>query len=365
MARILVFNDEAKTRWIARIWMPGPGQRQSHQERDAFNIEINAMTVINDQLKDRSPVPKIFGYDFDPENPVGSRFVLMEYVRGIIAMDLDGGYQAHGGRIPRQHKHHFYRSFARAHALLASVRVPKIGKLIRQEDGTITVGPLPPYGGPFDTAKDFFKAWAETTIRDLEHGYRKSVMRNRENTRDDVKSTIAFPHALLSVLDRLSASPFNEGPFPIRHPDLLHSNVIADSDYNVLAIIDWEHAKVVPWELLDLPDFFWRVPKALTHHRRDEEAIRDAEEYIAMVAEAEKAENLDSNLSRILGSEPHQDLGYAIRDFWNDWAKARDYLAVLDPFRDPNKQLELGPEPGRDWWSVNGLWWILQDTAGW
>lgn len=356
MARILQFDNEAKTRWIARIWMPDIHQSKFKDE-DLFENEVNAMTVINDQLKDRSPVPKVFGYNLDPMNPTGSRFILMEYIRGIIAMDLDGGWDAHRDVVPQEHKPKFYKSFARAHALCASARLPKIGCIIREEDGTISVGPLPPFGGPFDTAVDFFKAWAELTCRLMvDRGYRDKIMRHPDNTRDHAKSMIRFPYALASIAERLSSSPYNKGPFPIIHPALDISNIITDLNYNVLGVIDWEYATAVPWEMFRLPDFFHYSPPAFKYDEGS--SAQEIDGYIAMVAEAEKAENLDAKLSGILGNRKILDLGFAVKTFGKGPRYANDFMAILEPFKDPVHPFASAPEVGDN----NELWSILKDT---
>lgn len=41
------------------------------------------------------------------------------------------------------------------------MQLPKIGTILRHNpDGSFEQGPIPGIGGPFETASDFFKAWA-------------------------------------------------------------------------------------------------------------------------------------------------------------------------------------------------------------
>jgi hypothetical protein len=44
---------------------------------------------------------------------------------------------------------------------MTSLRFSKIGTIVRAENGEYDIGPLPDIGGPFDTATQFFEAWAE------------------------------------------------------------------------------------------------------------------------------------------------------------------------------------------------------------
>jgi len=43
---------------------------------------------------------------------------------------------------------------------MTSVRLPKIGTIVRSKDGSYDIGPFPDIGGPFATATAFFDAWA-------------------------------------------------------------------------------------------------------------------------------------------------------------------------------------------------------------
>ncbi|KAK4196257.1 hypothetical protein QBC40DRAFT_313936 [Triangularia verruculosa] len=47
-----------------------------------------------------------------------------------------------------------------ARVQITSIRLPKIGKIVRNREGGYELGPLPGIGGPFDTAAAFFEAWA-------------------------------------------------------------------------------------------------------------------------------------------------------------------------------------------------------------
>lgn len=42
------------------------------------------------------------------------------------------------------------------------------------------------------------------------------------------------------------------GPYPLQHPDLNQQNIMVDEECNVRAIVDWEGAKVVPFESYDI-----------------------------------------------------------------------------------------------------------------
>ena len=71
-----------------------------------------------------------------------------------------------------------------------------------------------------------------------------------------------FPSQL--VKPARSGKHFNrEGPFPIRHADLFHSNVIVAKTCDVVGVINWEDSYAVPWGLVDAPCFLSTVPRLL------------------------------------------------------------------------------------------------------
>jgi Ser/Thr protein kinase RdoA (MazF antagonist) len=127
---------------------------------------------------------------------------------------------------------------------MSSIRFDKIGSVIKNPDGTYTVGPIPNIGGPFDTAADFFRHWANwLKFPTDETGVRK-LMGGRPDLFDAVWSSIEdFPSRLSDLARRYS---FQSGPFPISHTDLHRSNVLMDSDHRIQKVVDWDNAFVAP-----------------------------------------------------------------------------------------------------------------------
>jgi hypothetical protein len=330
LIRLLGFADGV--RWIARIQLR-PSTAESAQR---MKSEIDTMVL----LRQRSavPVPEVYYFELDDDNAVGRAFVLMECVPGNAAMDLDGGHSHHHGGIPAYRKEAFFRGVAAVQVgstiellqsivdmtqvQLSSVRLPKIGTVICNDDGSINVGPIPNIGGPFDTAADFFKAWAVATKYPLS----EDTIRTRTGkfADDIIASTKGFPSQIkaLAVL----SSAFNGGPFPLMHPDLYQSNIIVDDNYKVLGVIDWEGAHSVPWEILEFPLFLSVVPPPMdapwnydsSGQPKDPEtrqAWEDRRLYRRMVEESEGQAGIDNRLSSVLRNSAAQYLAYAIRQY--------------------------------------------------
>jgi hypothetical protein len=95
--------------------------------------------------------------------------------------------------------------------------------------GKYEIGPLANgLGGPFDTATEYYQAWA------TKHLYVSSA-------------TSDLPVRIHELAPFISRS--DRGPFRILHPDFAVHNVIVDEGYNILSVIDWEFAYVGPCEL--------------------------------------------------------------------------------------------------------------------
>ncbi len=68
------------------------------------------MKILRERTK--VPVPQVFGYEIDSNNPTGGAFVLMEFFPGNSAMDASGGYEVHRGILPLQHRESFFDALA-------------------------------------------------------------------------------------------------------------------------------------------------------------------------------------------------------------------------------------------------------------
>src|SRR5690349_7823747 len=98
---------------------------------------------------------------------------------------------------------------------MASIRFPKIGSIIKRSDGTYSVGPLPRIGGPFDSAAEFFEAWANQA----KYPYHEGMIRERTppDVVDEILRSIQnFPSRLKDFSKQFR---FREGPYPLFHTD--------------------------------------------------------------------------------------------------------------------------------------------------
>jgi aminoglycoside phosphotransferase (APT) family kinase protein len=108
LVRLLEFSD--KSRWAARVPI-----KTSTAELEA---EVATMQFI--QKHSDLPVPTVFAYALDENNPAAVAYMLIEVLPGIVAMDALGGHKVHRGVIAAQYRPRFYRSVAACHVRLSS-----------------------------------------------------------------------------------------------------------------------------------------------------------------------------------------------------------------------------------------------------
>lgn len=157
-----------------------------------------------------------------------------------------------------------------------------------------------------------------------------------------VGSIRKFPSRLREVAPNISDKN-NNGPFPLYHSDLYHSNVIVDGSFGVLGVIDWEGACTVPWEIVEPPLFLSVVPPAMddpNNYDADgqpkdgdtKRRLNERAEYADYVRRSEAELKTDRKLSETLLDSDIQALAHAMK-LYLDPGKLGLYCNVLDPFR--------------------------------
>ncbi|KAI0190544.1 kinase-like domain-containing protein [Astrocystis sublimbata] len=327
LVRILEFSDQ--TRWIARISL-----HRSPADLAKLRSEVTVMQLIKE--KSQLPVPHIFAYEANIDNPVGAPFILMEFLPGNTAMDAAGGYEVHKGEIPSVYRTGFHRSVAKCQVQITALRFSKIGTVVRTREGEYEIGPFPDIGGPFDSATTFFAAWVQHLK--FPHTEDQILKMMGEGPANRVLAAIKkFPSQLKAVVDQMSCD--NYGPFPLCHADFFHSNIVVDENFQILGIIDWEGACTLPLQLVTFPAFLDIMPPLFgspNNYNKDgvpldgrqRQRWNDRKGYAQMVQSAELAEVDDHLLSRCLNDEKNLTLAYAMTAYRN--GKLGFYDNVLD-----------------------------------
>lgn len=190
-----------------------------------------------------------------------------------------------------------------------------IGSIVKQPDGTYAVGAIPGIGGPFETAADFFCAWAKSA----KFPYSEAFIRKRTQSQNvDLEALITSIRDFPTRLSHFAKQHrFRSGPFPLLHTDFYKSNVLIDSEYRIQGVIDWDNAMVGPWEMVEFPKDLCIVPPVLDGllYRESEESravLADRDRYVEVVKALEEAKQVDGELSSILGDERVQSLAQGV-----------------------------------------------------
>lgn len=207
------------------------------------------------------------------------------------------------------------------------------------QDGTYEQGPIPGLGGPFNTATEFFKAWATK----VKFGMTDEQLRaaSGQYAAEIIPSVSSFPRSISKLASRLSVR--DQGPFPLCHGDFGHNNIIVDDRYRVLGVIDWETAFAGPWEVFgDFPLTLSTVPPTVdAPWNYDEEGspksadlvqkLTDQKDYVAAVRQEEnRSEGNSYFLSNALEDSGRQQLVTAMRLYQS--GKVGWYSKLIDEF---------------------------------
>lgn len=179
---------------------------------------------------------------------------------------------------------------------------------------------------------------------------------HRAYARQVIASIRDFPSRLQALAPNIAIR--NHGPFPLLHPDFGHQNMVVDDDYNVLGVIDWEHACSVPWEIIQYPFTFQFTPSSMrpSWFYDQSKIVAERKQYFDMVRQAEEHRGWPPILSTVLGDQAGQDLAMTMKLYVDDgtkgfycktfdahhkrWAKNQDEHAALAPSGDGSEQGE-------------------------
>jgi isoamyl acetate esterase len=234
------------TIWMARVWTNHYGLFNAAESSvtSSLQSEIQTMQYISDHS--RLPVPKVFDYELDPQNPVNFRFIIMETVVGRpLGIDYS--------QIPPQYLTSFLDQLADYVVQLGTLSFSSIGR-IEYDRTTRTTRVVPP-----SWTSSLYKTSTEY-VQEVRSSENKSLLRNEIKAfpREDRELACwVLMRAALGALRKEGTS----GPFPLSHPDLHQNNIMVDDDYKITGIIDWSGVQTVPQEVFAaIPGFRYPSP---------------------------------------------------------------------------------------------------------
>lgn len=237
--------------WIARIQLPpirstvtpGKDDELETTRQAILKSEIDTMRYVRSYTN--IIVPEVFDFNVSrsaEDNNIGYPYILMEALKGRT---IDGQIE---DMVPEKYREKVFCGIAECLVQLSSLRFSKIGciEAVEQPGGTVEFqikscyNPAgcvwPQNSGPFSTAIDYF-----FTTRTID--YQETLKRHPEDLDECFAAWLRLETALSIVQLK-----FNNGPFPLYHPDFRLSNILFDEEYNITGVIDWSYAMTVPVE---------------------------------------------------------------------------------------------------------------------
>jgi hypothetical protein len=239
------------------------------------------------------PVPKIYHYGPASENPTGlGPFMIVEYIdhertlsHALTDPTRDDQHHMLDPNITEERLDFLYRQMASIIVQLSTLTFPRIGSLLEDKVGNISVtnrplimnmnkladhARVPPWilpCGAFSTNDEWYSALADIHMAQLVFQHNDAI-RDEEDARDKYVARQLFRR--LAAEGRLSHGMGHhkykpDGTFRLWCEDLRPSNVLVDKDDRVVGVIDWEFTYAAPsqftfdppwWLLLTEPEWW-------------------------------------------------------------------------------------------------------------
>lgn len=134
--------------------------------------------------------------------------------------------------LPAQFEEKFWRQLAQIMVQLASIRLPQIGSITRDESGSFVVGPrVDTNSGPYSSASEFYADYPLALDKSLGEG--------------SARGQTEVVQAFRAIAQSFEAQDSQSG-FGLAIYDLKSTNVLVDETFNIVAIVDWGTVFTVP-----------------------------------------------------------------------------------------------------------------------
>ncbi|OCL08288.1 hypothetical protein AOQ84DRAFT_407192 [Glonium stellatum] len=240
LVRHLIFEDGIE--WAVRLRLPElPSDSDTAKVQDVelmMRCEIASMKYL--KQKTSILVPEIHHYDLNPNNEVGARFVVVDYINGTTAYRLlmrkqrplfTFGTEEQSAKLKQQ--------MAQIQVELARCQFGQIGSLRHDEDSSeFTIGPDVETGlGPW---KSSFAYYHDVVERSLKSCASKKELNNRQS--------FAAPILFKDLVHRYCSD--DTGPFSLANRDFGFHNILVDDNFSIVGVIDFAGIMAAPKEIV-------------------------------------------------------------------------------------------------------------------
>lgn len=212
--------------------------------KDKVNSEVATMEYV--RQKTTIPVPKVYAYDSSCNNPIGSPWILLEYMQAER-------YEKQKAKMSRAQQEAIMKQVADWSHQLRNLHFDKIGSLYLQEDGEFSIGPLVSNSlfkawqndvtishGPFNTLQEYYKS---------QWDYEQRPKHEEDTIHDkDARPPQHIPEILAAITQATFLQNDNlvSAPACLHHVDISANNVLISTTSTAVALIDWERAHTMP-----------------------------------------------------------------------------------------------------------------------
>ncbi|KAI1429747.1 phosphotransferase family protein [Xylaria sp. FL1777] len=330
------------------------------------------------------PVPHVYHYGTAAENPLGlGPFIIMDYIEHHQNMSrelLDPKRPANerpvlDPDIGEEKLEFLYSQVANILLQLSSLKFPRIGSLIENEDGISTsvegrplimnmidlvvhtnapASTLPSQTQTYASADEWYRALADMHMTQLAFQHNDAV-EDEADARDKYVARQLFRK--LAAEGRLVSEPEeSNGGFALFSEDFRPANMLLDEDLRVVGVIDWEFAYAAPAQFSSDPPWWLLLeePESWTGgHPVWMEAYEPRLRTFLRVLEAEEKKMAAADIAEKVGRVSLADdggktevppLSRRMRESWEKRTWMRNYAA-------------------RKSWAFDCIWWKFLDES--
>jgi hypothetical protein len=226
----LSFSDD--TFWVARIrlWADADCEME-------MLSEIATMRIVN--VRTSIPVPTVFAYNCEANNPFGYPYMLMGALPGKI---LDDQFAF---SVPTSFQPKVAAQLAQYVWELSQITFDQSGRIwcgyeLDKEPEVTSFPVLEREIGPFNSSCAYL------------FGVRQEINRavhDQHLNDEDWSQWSASCDVLTRAIPLMICPRLRRGPFPLYHRDFHYNNILVDDDFNITGALDWSGARTVPVEL--------------------------------------------------------------------------------------------------------------------
>ncbi|MCJ1244536.1 hypothetical protein MMC30_001734 [Trapelia coarctata] len=243
LVRQIVFADGVS--WVARLRLPQLKAVFSNLEAldnaSVLKVEIASMKFL--KAKTSIPVPEVYSYSVDPTNDVGALYILMDYINGTVATELQIAKSCDAGLFgTADQDRRFRQQMAGIQVELSSFKFDQIGSLYQDEKiSDFFIGPDIETGkGPWTSSMDYYNDLAN-------HALQVCVA----DAAPDVQTSCSFAIPIL-FKHLISLYGYNNrgGPFSLTNRDFGAHNLLVNDDFEIIGVIDFDGVMAAPIEVV-------------------------------------------------------------------------------------------------------------------